>query len=320
MNEILNILKGITNENNIFCNEPMKNHTTFKTGGPAEYLVTPESKEELIELLKVDIPKTIIGNGSNLIVTDNGIKGLVIQTTKLNNYKVDNNIIEVESGVFLSRIANIAKDNSLTGFEFACGIPGTIGGAVSMNAGAYGGEMKDVVAETEYVDDEYVVHIIDNEEHNFSYRKSFFTGKDYTILSSKIKLNNGNKDEIEVRMNELREQRNSKQPVTYPNAGSVFKRPEGYFAAKLIDDCGLKGYTIGGAQVSPLHAGFIVNIGGATSKDILNLIKHIQDTVKNNFGVELETEVKIIGEYPSSFNIFPALSDTIPTCLLPCSV
>lgn len=296
MNEILNILRGVTNENNIFCNELMKNHTTLKTGGPAEYLVTPESKEELVELLKIDIPKTIIGNGSNLIVTDNGIKGLVIQTTKLNNYKVNNNIIEVESGVFLSRIANIAKDNSLTGFEFACGIPGTIGGAVSMNAGAYGGEMKDVVIETEYVDDKYVIHKINNDEHDFSYRRSFFTGKDYTILSSKIKLDNGNKNEIEARMNELREQRNSKQPVTYPSAGSVFKRPEGYIAAKLIDDCGLKGYTIGGAQVSTLHAGFIVNIGGATSKDILDLIKHIQDIVKNNFGVELETEVKIIGE------------------------
>lgn len=296
MNHILEKLKHITSEENILCNEPMKNHTTFKTGGPAEFLVTPASKEEFMELLKIDFPKMIIGNGSNLIVKDGGIKGLVIKTTKLNHLKVEGNIIEAESGVFISKIANTAKDYSLTGFEFACGIPGTLGGAVSMNAGAYGGEMKNVIVESEYADESGNTYTVGNEGHEFAYRRSFFTDTHYIILSSKIELEPGNQEEIVARMNELRNQRNSKQPVTLPSAGSIFKRPEGFFAGKLIEDSGLKGYAIGGAQISTLHAGFIVNTGDATSKDILDLIEHIQKTVNKNFGVQLETEVKIIGE------------------------
>lgn len=294
MEIIINALKNITNEENIFVNEPMKNHTTFKTGGIADVLVTPSTKEELIECLKLDCQKTIIGNGSNLIVKDGGIRGLVIKTTKLNNIKVEDEIVEAESGAYLSKIAHTAKENSLAGFEFASGIPGTLGGAVSMNAGAYGGEMKDVIVETEYVDDNCQIHKLT--EHEFGKRKSFFTGKDCVILSSKIKLTKGDKSEIEEKIKELREARNSKQPLTMPSAGSIFKRPEGYFAGKLIEDSDLKGCTIGGAQVSMKHAGFIVNIGDATSKNILDLIKHIQETVYKNYGVNLETEVKVIGE------------------------
>ena len=294
MSDIFEELKLITKEENIFQNEPMKKHTTFRTGGPADFLVTPTSEKEMIECLKLDVKKTIIGNGSNLLVKDGGIRGLVIQTTKLNNITVDKDEIKAESGALLSRIANIAKDNSLTGFEFACGIPGTIGGAVAMNAGAYGGGMKDVILRTRYADENGNVFEITN--HEFDYRKSFFTGKNLIILASEIRLQNGDKEEIENKMKEYMTARNSKQPVNMPSAGSTFKRPAGFFAGKLIEDSGLKGYTIGGASVSTLHAGFIVNNGDATSKDILDLISYVQDKVYENYSVKLETEVKIIGE------------------------
>ncbi len=294
MNSIFEKLKLITKEENIFQDEPMKKHTTFRTGGPADFLVTPTSEKEMVECLKLDVKKTIIGNGSNLLVKDGGIRGLVVQTTKLNNIIVNNDKIRAESGAFLSRIASVAKDNSLTGLEFACGIPGTLGGAVAMNAGAYGGEMKDVVLKTRYADENGNVFEITN--HEFDYRKSFFTGKDFIILASEIGLQNGNREEIENKMKEYMTARNSKQPVNMPSAGSTFKRPVGFFAGKLIEDSGLKGYTIGGASVSTLHAGFIVNNGDATSKDILDLISYVQDKVYENYNVKLETEVKIIGE------------------------
>ncbi len=296
MDAILQSLKNITNEENIFLNEPLKNHTTFKVGGPADILVTPTSKEELIECLKLNVPKFIVGNGSNLIVKDGGIRGLVIKTTKVDNVSLNGNIIEAELGAKLGKLAMLARDNSLTGFEFASGIPGTVGGAISMNAGAYGGEMKDVVIESMYCDYDGNTYTISNEQHQFGKRKSFFTGKEYIVLSTKIKLEDGNKEEITAKMEELKVARTTKQPITLPSAGSIFKRPEGYFAGKLIEDSGLKGYTIGGAQVSTLHAGFIVNIGGATAKDIISLIEYIQSTVMKNYGVELETEVKIVGE------------------------
>ena len=296
MDAILQSLRNITGEENILLNEPLKNHTTFKVGGPADILVTPTSKEELIECLKLDVPKFVMGNGSNLIVKDKGIRGLVIKTTKVNNIVLDGNIIEAEVGAYLGKISIFARENSLTGFEFASGIPGTVGGGVSMNAGAYGGEMKDVVIETTYCDLEGNIYMLNNAEHEFGKRKSFFTGKDFVVLSTKIKLNEGNKEEIAAKMEELKISRNTKQPVTMPSAGSIFKRPEGHFAGKLIEDSGLKGYTIGGAQVSTLHAGFIVNVGNATAKDILDLIKYVQEVVMKNYGVELETEVKVVGE------------------------
>lgn len=294
MNDILNKLSAITDEKNIHQNEPMKKHTTFRTGGPADIFVTPTSEEEMIECLKLDVSKTIIGNGSNLLVKDGGIRGLVIQTTKLNNIIVNGENILAESGAFLSKISNVAKDSSLTGIEFACGIPGTLGGAVAMNAGAYGGEMKDIILKTRYADANG--NVFEITDHEFDYRKSFFTGKDYVILSSEIRLHKGIKNEIEDRMKELMNSRNSKQPVNMPSAGSTFKRPAGFFAGKLIEDSGLKGYSIGGASVSTLHAGFVLNNGGATSKDILDLIAYIQSKVYENYNVKLETEVKIIGE------------------------
>ncbi len=284
----------ITAKDNIFIDEPMSKHTTFRTGGLADYLVIPQNKEEMIKLLKLKVDKTIIGNGSNLLVRDGGIRGLVIKTTALKNYKVEGEYIIAESGIMLSKLSNVAKENSLTGLEFACGIPGTLGGAVMMNASCYGGEIADVVIETEYADIDGNTY--KTNEHDFGYRKSMFTDKEYTILESKLKLSTGDKILIEEKMKELMKSRNEKQPVNMPSAGSTFKRPEGYFAGKLIEDSGLKGYTIGGAQVSTKHAGFVVNKGDATSKDILNLIKHIQDKVKNEFGVDLEPEIKIIGE------------------------
>lgn len=286
-------LEKIVAKENIYVDEPMSKHTTFRTGGNADFLVVPQNKQEMIGLLKLNVEKTIIGNGSNLLVKDGGIRGLVIKTTSLKNYTVDDDIIIAEAGVLLSKLSNIAKENGLTGLEFACGIPGTLGGVVMMNASAYGGETSNVVIETEYAD--LNGNVYKTTEHNFGYRKSMFTGSEYTILESKLKLEHGNKEEIENKMKELMKSRNEKQPVNMPSAGSTFKRPEGYFAGKLIEDSGLKGYKIGGAEVSTLHAGFVVNDGNATSEDILKLIKYIQNKVKNEFGVELEPEVKIIG-------------------------
>ncbi len=290
----LNELKSITNEENIFVNEPMKKHTTFKTGGNADFLVTPSSKEEIKRLLALDVPKTVIGNGSNLLVKDGGIRGLVIKLSKNNNYKVYDDVIEADSGIYIAKLSQIALSHKLKGLEFACGIPGTLGGAVYMNASAYGGEMANVVFETDFLKDDGEILEITN--HEFGYRKSVFQNMNGIILSSKLKLEIGNEEEIKSKMEEYKKSRNAKQPVNFPSAGSTFKRPEGYFAGKLIEDAGLKGYKIGGAEVSTLHAGFVINANNATSKDILNLISYIQETVNKKFNVELETEVKIIGE------------------------
>ena len=291
---ILEQLKSITNEENIFVNEPMKKHTTFRTGGNADYLVTPTSKEEIIELLKIDIPKTVIGNGSNLLVKDGGIRGLVIQLSKNDRYTINENVIEAGSGIFVAKLSQLALKEGLTGLEFACGIPGTLGGAIYMNAGAYGGEMSNVVVETEFLKENGEIETITG--HQFAYRKSIFQNMNGIILSSRLKLEKGNVDEIKSKMDEYKTARNTKQPINFPSAGSTFKRPEGYFAGKLIEDAGLKGYRIGGAEVSTLHAGFVINADNATSKDILELISYIQKTVNEKFGVNLETEVKIIGE------------------------
>ena len=291
---ILEQLKSITNEENIFVNEPMKKHTTFRAGGNADYLVTPTSKEEIIELLKIDIPKTVIGNGSNLLVKDGGIRGLVIQLSKNDRYTINENVIEAGSGIFVAKLSQLALKEGLTGLEFACGIPGTLGGAIYMNAGAYGGEMSNVVVETEFLKENGEIETIT--DHQFAYRKSIFQNMNGIILSSRLKLEKGNVDEIKSKMDEYKTARNTKQPINFPSAGSTFKRPEGYFAGKLIEDAGLKGYRIGGAEVSTLHAGFVINADNATSKDILESISYIQKTVNEKFGVNLETEVKIIGE------------------------
>lgn len=296
MEEIYEKLKLITDEKNILVNEPMSKHTTFRTGGNADFFVTPESIEELEKILKVSGNVIVIGNGSNLLVTDKGIRGIVVSLKKLNNFEINDEIITVDSGMPIAKLARIAADNSLTGLEFACGIPGTVGGAVFMNAGAYGGEMKDVVVSSTYLDKK-TLEIKTLEEHNFKYRSSIYAEElDGIILSVKLKLTHGNKEEIQNKIKENMESRNSKQPVNKPSAGSTFKRQEGVIAAKLIDEAGLKGYKIGGAEVSTLHAGFVINSGDATSKDILDLIEYIKKSVKEEYGVELEPEVKIIGE------------------------
>ena len=293
--QILEKLKQITDEKNIFVDELMSKHTSFKTGGKAEFFVTPESKEELIEIFKIDFPITVIGNGSNLLVKDNGIKGIVVSTIKLRNYKVDGDTIEADAGMPLIMLSKIAAENGLTGLEFACGIPGTLGGAIFMNAGAYGGEMKDVVVSSEYIDNDFNVHEIT--EHKFEYRKSIYSKEiDGIILSVKLKLQQGDINQIKEKMNQNIESRNSKQPINMPSAGSTFKRKDGVIVSKLIDEAGLKGYTIGGAQVSTLHAGFIVNKGDATSQDILDLIQHVQQVIKDKYEIDIETEIKILGE------------------------
>lgn len=293
--QILEKLKQITDEKNIFENELMSKHTSFKTGGKAEYFVTPETKEELIEIMKIDTPITILGNGSNVLVKDNGIRGIVISTIKLRNYKIHDNIIEADAGMPIIMLSKIAAENGLSGLEFACGIPGTLGGAIFMNAGAYGGEMKDIVESSQYIDKEFNLH--DVIEHKFEYRKSIYSSEiDGIILSAKLKLQHGDTNLIKEKMNKNMESRNSRQPVNMPSAGSTFKRKEGVIVSKLIDEAGLKGYTIGGAQVSTLHAGFIVNKGGATSEDILNLISYVQKVIKDKYDIDIETEIKIIGE------------------------
>lgn len=298
---IYQAVASITDEKNIKIDEPMRYHTSFKVGGPADLLVAPASSEELSRIIKYckkeDVPIFVMGNGTNLLVTDKGIRGVVVKIfDNFNKYTVKDNVIEAYGGALLSSVSKAALKNELTGLEFASGIPGTIGGAVAMNAGAYGGEMKDVVVETEYMDKDGEVRLIKGEEHEFAYRTSFIQKQHGIVLKSRLRLKAGNRSEIEKLMEDLTYRRRDKQPLEMPSAGSVFKRPEGYFAGKLIEDCGLRGYSIGGAQVSFKHCGFIVNNGNADSRDVLNLVKFIQERVKEKFGVELLTEIRIIGE------------------------
>lgn len=294
-------IKDITGTTNVIIDEPMKKHTSFKVGGPADLIVFPENFNVLSGIIKkcnrCNIPFFVLGNGTNLIVREKGIRGVVIKINdKLNKLTVDGEIITAEAGILLSEISKIALEHQLSGFEFASGIPGTLGGAVTMNAGAYGGEMKDVIIRTEYLDATGDLKVISGEEHKFGHRTSFIQEKKGVVLRSQIKLNSGKKDEIKSLIDELDKKRADKQPLEMPSAGSVFKRPEGFFAGKLVEDCGLRGYKIGGAEVSTKHCGFIVNAGDATCEDILKLIKYIQIKVKEKFGVELQTEVRIVGE------------------------
>lgn len=287
---------------NIKYNEPMKNHTSFKVGGPADILIEPDNVEELVlaikKLRKGNIPYYIIGNGTNLLVSDKGIRGAVVKIgEKFGRIDISGDRIISESGVLLSTLSKIAAKNSLTGMEFASGIPGALGGAATMNAGAYGGEMKDIVEWVEVLDRNLKLKRLTNGEMNFGYRKSVVEPNKYIVVRACIKLEKGNPDEIYGIMAELTERRKNKQPLHLPSAGSTFKRPEGYFAGKLIEDAGLKGYSVGGAQVSTLHSGFVVNNGDATAQDVYQLIRNVQKTVLEKFGVKLETEVKILGEF-----------------------
>ncbi len=300
MIEIVDKLKDILREGKLYLNEPMKRHTSFKIGGPADVLVVPNNRKELLEAISLlkreNIPFFILGNGTNLLVSEKGIRGVVIKLSSLRNVIVEGNRIIAEAGAPLSYIANVALVHELAGFEFASGIPGTLGGAIVMNAGAYGPEMKDVVEKVEVLDGEGNILILSNEEMNFSYRHSIIQEKDWIVLRAWLSLTKGKYEEIKSKMEELNAKRKEKQPLEYPSAGSTFKRPPGYYAGKLIEEAGLKGYSIGGAKVSEKHSGFIINTGNATFYDVLNLIEHIQKVVKEKFGVELVPEIKIVGE------------------------
>ena len=289
----------VVEKERIFRNEPMSRHTTFRTGGPAEVLVTPaaEELEQVIRLCYVNEESCqIIGNGSNLLVSDQGIPGVVVEIGKpMSEIWVEGNQIIAQAGAMMSAIASQAAEHALTGFEFASGIPGTIGGAVVMNAGAYGGELKDVLVSVKVLDSEGTLLELPADTLELSYRYSIIPEKHFTVVEVCLKLTPGTEEAIRGRMDELKEQRVSKQPLEYPSAGSTFKRPEGYFAGKLIQDAGLRGYTVGGAQVSEKHCGFVINRGGATSMDIITLIRDVQKKVKEDAGVDLETEVKLIG-------------------------
>ena len=303
MNQYLkyrNLFEKIYSENEMMIDENMSNHIYFKVGGPADILVSPSSIDQLLETLKIckenNIPYYIIGNGSNLLVKDGGIRGVVIKLVNLNKIQSRGNFIKAEAGVLLKDVSKRAVENSLTGFEFACGIPGSVGGAVFMNAGAYDGEIKNVIKEAEVIDQNGNLIFLDKEQLELGYRTSKVMKENYVVVSALFQLEEGNEEKIQGRVDELTAKREEKQPLEYPSAGSTFKRPEGYFAGKLIQDAGLKGYSIGGAAVSSKHSGFVINKGGATAKDILDLIAHIQKEVKDQFGVDLYPEVRILGE------------------------
>ncbi len=292
-------------EDGVLVDEPMSSYTSFKTGGKADFIVSPDDSkiDELKELIQYakenNINVIFLGNGSNTLVTDKGIRGVVVLLKNLNHIVFDDDKIHVGAGMSIAKLSKVFADNSYIGLEFACGIPGTVGGAVFMNAGAYGGEMKDLVIDVDYLDIRNMdVKKITNDEAKFGYRTSVFQNdlQGSIILGCTMKLIKGDKEEIDAKMQENMTSRNAKQPVTLPSAGSTFRREEGIVVAKLIDEAGLKGCRIGGAEVSTLHAGFIVNVDHATSQDILDLIEHVKKVVKEKYNVELHEEVRIIGE------------------------
>lgn len=290
-------LREVIDESRIKVNVPMHQYTTFKTGGNADLVVFPQTNDELKNVVKLfyelKTPYYVLGNGSNLLVSDDGIRKPVICLGKeFSSIDLFEECITARSGAFLSSIAKKAMESSLTGFEFAAGIPGTLGGALIMNAGAYGGEMKDVVEAVSFIDPSGEEYVVSGEEMEFSYRKSALSDTECIITGATIKLKRGNKNEISDKMAELSAKRREKQPLEYPSAGSTFKRPAGYYAGALIEESGLKGKSIGGAQVSEKHAGFIINKDNATTKDICQLIEYVKEEVYKKFDVLLETEVK----------------------------
>lgn len=294
-------LKEIVDEDQIYIEEPMKSHTTFRIGGPADVLVTPrlDQVKVLIDLCKKEaVPYTIIGNGSNLLVGDKGIRGVVIEFGRqAAEIVIEGNSIVAQSGALLSKTAHAACEAGLSGMEFAAGIPGTIGGAVMMNAGAYGGEMKDIVTSVRVLTAEGELITVSGADMAFGYRHSKAMEENYVILSVCLQLKEDKKEDIRARMEELKKKRIEKQPLEYPSAGSTFKRPEGYFAGKLIMDAGLAGFCVGDAQVSEKHCGFVINKGQATAKDVTTLMEQVQDRVEERFKVRLEPEVRKIGEF-----------------------
>ncbi|EHK2306214.1 UDP-N-acetylmuramate dehydrogenase [Clostridium perfringens] len=297
--EFYKLLGEFYNEEDITVDSPMSEHIYFRVGGPADILVTPVNEEQVVNTLKLcreyNVPYFILGNGSNILVKDGGISGVVIKFNKLNKITTEGNCVTAQSGALLKDVSKVALENNLRGFEFACGIPGSIGGAVFMNAGAYDGEMAHVIKSARVIDENCNIKNLTKEELELGYRSSIVMKKGYVVIEATVELESGEYASIKDKIDDLTNRRESKQPLEYPSAGSTFKRPEGYFAGKLIQDSGLKGFSIGGAAVSEKHSGFVINKGGATAKDVLDVIAHVQKTVKENFDVELHTEVRIIG-------------------------
>ena len=297
--EFYKLLGEFYNEEDITVDSPMSEHIYFRVGGPADILVTPVNEEQVVNTLKLcreyNVPYFILGNGSNILVKDGGISGVVIKFNKLNKITTEGNCVTAQSGALLIDVSKAALENNLRGFEFACGIPGSIGGAVFMNAGAYDGEMAHVIKSARVIDENCNIKNLTKEELELGYRSSIVMKKGYVVIEATVELESGEYASIKDKIDDLTNRRESKQPLEYPSAGSTFKRPEGYFAGKLIQDSGLKGFSIGGAAVSEKHSGFVINKGGATAKDVLDVIAHVQKTVKENFDVELHTEVRIIG-------------------------
>ncbi len=298
INKIYEDLKEIAGTNSVFTDVSMKQHTTFRTGGNADYFVTARSEESLTGLIrylkKEKLPYYILGNGSNVLFADEGYRGIVVKTGKFDDIRVSGNVLRAGAGVILARAAYVARKKSLTGMEFAAGIPGTVGGAVVMNAGAYESEIKDIITGARAVDETGNIIFLSKEELKLNYRHSIVSERELIITEAVFELAYGDSDEIEAKMKELAARRTEKQPLEYPSAGSTFKRPEGYFAGKLIEDAGMKGFSVGDAQVSEKHSGFVINRGNATTQDILTLIKKVQEAVYDKFGVMLEMEVKVV--------------------------
>lgn len=318
MRELLNCIKDIVGEANVRIDEPMKSHTTFKIGGPADYFITPANREQLKQLIELfneeQVDFYIVGNGSNLLVSDDGFRGAVIQIyDKFAGYEfmVDDKCVShdelealpegaavrviADAGMSLVKLGSKMAERSLTGFEFASGIPGSIGGAVVMNAGAYGGEIKDIIVSATVMDRAGNEFTLMADELELGYRTSIVAKKNYIVTKVELELKKGNKEQIKNVMSELAGKRRDKQPLEYPSAGSTFKRPVGHFAGKLIEDAGLKGFKVGGAQVSDKHSGFVINIGKATAKDVIELTDSVAENVYEKFGVKLEMEVKKLG-------------------------
>lgn len=297
----MNELYRIVGENNVRLQEPMSKHTTFRIGGPADYLVDPMDTEELSQVVALcraeKVPFFLLGHGSNILVSDKGINGVVIRLYKnYSKFSIDGNTVKAEAGVMLNKLGQEIRDAGLTGFEFASGIPGTLGGAVMMNAGAYGGEMKDIVESVSLMD--YDGNLIKKscDEMDFSYRHSIVEDEKLIVLGAVLKLQKGDVKVISDRMQQLAIARKTKQPLEFPSAGSTFKRPEGYYAGKLIMDAGLAGYSVGDAQVSEKHCGFVINKGSASAEDVMTLIKDVKKAVYEKFSVDIEPEVRFVGD------------------------
>lgn len=299
---VYEFIKAYVPREDILLNEPMCKHTTFRIGGEALCFIRISTAEQLSKLIpyfkQIDVPCFILGNGSNLLVSDYGYQGVILHIgDKFNRIETEGSTMTVQAGALLSQVSRCALSEGLTGFEFASGIPGTIGGGVVMNAGAYDGEMKQVVESVAVLSDEGEILLLDNDTMEFGYRTSIIKNRHFTVLQVTLKLKEGSREDIRMKMDDFAERRRAKQPLEFPSAGSTFKRPEGYYAGKLIMDAGLRGYSVGGAKVSEKHCGFVVNMGRATATDVADVIAEVQERVKDKFGVSLEREVIYLGDF-----------------------